>query len=75
MGAVYRARRLDLDRLVAVKIFPETEEQAPEHSERFRLEARAMAKLDHPNIITLLDFGEAPEAEDGSHPTLLYLEM
>lgn len=59
MGAVYRARQPGLDRLVALKILPPGVGQDPAFTERFAREARAMAKLSHPNIVTIHDFGEA----------------
>lgn len=58
MGAVYEARQPDLDRAVAVKILPRESAADPEFEERFRREARALAALDHPHIVTLHDFGE-----------------
>jgi len=58
MGVVYRARHKKLDRLVALKILsPELEHEAA-FAERFLREARAMARLDHANIVAVYDFGE-----------------
>ncbi|MEO1619106.1 MAG: serine/threonine-protein kinase [Planctomycetota bacterium] len=57
MGAVFRGRQIDLDRVVAVKILPPHLSDDPRFVERFRREARAMAKLDHPNIVTVYDSG------------------
>jgi hypothetical protein len=58
MGAVYRARQTRLDRLVAVKIIrPETTAD-PAFAERFMREARTMARLNHPGIVAIHDFGE-----------------
>jgi predicted Ser/Thr protein kinase len=59
MGAVYRARQPELDRLVAVKILPQVTANAEAYEQRFLREARALAKLNHPNIITIFDFGKA----------------
>lgn len=57
MGAVYRVRQRNLDRLVALKVFlHETDD--PEFTARFQREARALAKLNHPNIVTVHDFGQ-----------------
>ena len=58
MGAVYKARQPGLDRLVALKILPPGVGRDPAFTERFAREARAMAKLSHPNIVTIHDFGE-----------------
>jgi tRNA A-37 threonylcarbamoyl transferase component Bud32 len=58
MGAVYKARQTKLDRLVALKILPQTAHADPAFAERFTREARAMARLSHPNIVTVHDFGE-----------------
>jgi serine/threonine protein kinase len=62
MSHVYRARDHQLGRLVAIKILHERFADDPEHVERFRREARAVARLSHPNIVTVIDRGEA----DGS---------
>jgi tRNA A-37 threonylcarbamoyl transferase component Bud32 len=59
MGAVYKARQIKLDRFVALKILPQDPEADPAFAERFLREARALAKLQHPNIVTVHDFGEA----------------
>ena len=61
MGAVYKARQPRLDRLVAVKILPSAAAQDPGFTERFTREARAMAKLNHPNIVAIHDIGQAGE--------------
>ncbi|MEM6472810.1 MAG: serine/threonine-protein kinase [Planctomycetota bacterium] len=57
MGAVFRARQIDLDRIVAVKILPPRLSNDPRFVERFRREARAMAKLNHHNVVTVYDSG------------------
>jgi tRNA A-37 threonylcarbamoyl transferase component Bud32 len=59
MGAVYKARQKQLDRVVALKILPPGIGNNPAFAERFTREARALAKLHHPNIVTLYEFGEA----------------
>jgi serine/threonine protein kinase len=61
MGAVYRARQPALDRLVALKVLPPETSQHPAFTDRFTREARALAKLNHPNIVTVYDFGRAGE--------------
>jgi serine/threonine protein kinase len=58
MGAVYKARQKQLDRIVALKILPPDISSDPAFAERFTREARALAKLNHPNIVTLYEFGE-----------------
>ncbi len=57
MGEVYRARDTRLDRDVAVKVLPERFSGSPEALARFDREARAVAALSHPNILSLFDFG------------------
>ncbi len=59
MGAVYKARQPGLDRLVAVKILPPEVGADPDFAERFKREARALAKLSHQNIVSVFDFGQA----------------
>jgi serine/threonine protein kinase len=59
MGAVYKARQRRLDRLVALKILPPTVSHRPSFADRFTREARALAKLNHPSIVTLYEFGQA----------------
>jgi predicted Ser/Thr protein kinase len=59
MGAVYKARQLGLDRLVALKILPPEVGADPAFAERFAREARALAKLSHQNIVSVFDFGQA----------------
>ncbi|MFL5244545.1 MAG: serine/threonine-protein kinase [Gemmataceae bacterium] len=59
MGAVYKARHAKLDRLVALKILPSEPGQDSAFADRFTREARALAKLSHPNIVAVHDFGDA----------------
>jgi len=59
MGAVYRARQKELDRIVALKILPPGIGDDPAFAERFAREAKALAKLNHPGIVTIYDFGRA----------------
>ena len=56
MGEVYRAHDERLDRDVAVKVLPESVAQDADRIGRFEREARAVAKLDHPNILAIHDF-------------------
>jgi serine/threonine protein kinase len=57
MGEVYRARDERLDRDVAVKVLPPAVAQDRDRLARFEREARALAKLEHPNILAIYDFG------------------
>lgn len=59
MGAVYLAHQENLDRQVALKVMAPAVAQRPGFVERFYREARAMAKLDHPNVVRGFDVGEA----------------
>jgi predicted Ser/Thr protein kinase len=59
MGAVYLARQPALDRHVALKLLHTPPASDPGFAERFAQEARALAKLNHPNIVALYEFGEA----------------
>jgi len=68
MGVVYRAEDVKLGRTVALKFLPPEMTRDPEAKRRFEREAKAASQLEHPNICTILDFGEA---DDGQ----LYLAM
>lgn len=57
MGEVYRARDTRLDRSVAVKVLPDELALNPERLRRFEREARAVAALNHPHILTVHDIG------------------
>ena len=59
MGAVYKARQKVLDRIVALKILPPGIGDTPAFAERFTQEAKALAKLNHPGIVTIHEFGQA----------------
>jgi tRNA A-37 threonylcarbamoyl transferase component Bud32 len=61
MGTVYKARQPALGRVVALKILPAKAADDPGFEERFKREARALAGLNHPNIVAVYDFGEAGE--------------
>ena len=57
MGEVYRARDSRLDRIVAVKVLPSSLSADPDQLRRFEREARAVAALNHPNILAVHDIG------------------
>ncbi|UCE49614.1 MAG: serine/threonine protein kinase [Phycisphaerales bacterium] len=57
MGAVYKARQKQLDRLVALKILPPQIARDEAFAERFTREARSLARLNHPRIVSVHDFG------------------
>ena len=67
MGAVYQARQIGLDRLVAIKILPPEYGLDPQFVERFTREAKTLARLSHPHIVSVYDFGQADD--------LLYIIM
>jgi ABC-type nitrate/sulfonate/bicarbonate transport system substrate-binding protein len=58
MGVVYKARQLELDRTVAVKMIRPDVEADPEKVRRFRLEAKVFARIQHPNIVQIYEVGE-----------------
>ena len=59
MGVVYKARQKALNRFVALKILAPERSTDPGFAERFTAEARTLASLNHPNIVTIHDFGES----------------
>jgi len=61
MGAVYKVRQPALDRFVALKILPPAVANDPGFAERFNREARALARLNHPHIVAVHDFGKVGE--------------
>ncbi|MFZ1322671.1 MAG: serine/threonine-protein kinase [Ignavibacteria bacterium] len=58
MGKVYLAKQLTIDREVAIKILDPSLSENPQFKERFINEANALAKLNHPNIVSIYDFVE-----------------
>jgi eukaryotic-like serine/threonine-protein kinase len=58
MGAVFKARQKSLDRIVALKVLPPSIAKDAKFIERFQREARACAKLNHPNIVQGVDVGK-----------------
>jgi serine/threonine protein kinase len=61
MGAVYKAIQKALDRVVAIKLLPLEISIDRDFADRFVREARTMAKLNHPNIVSVFDFGTTTE--------------
>ncbi len=69
MGAVYKARQRELDRLVALKILPPAIGRQESFAQRFAREAQAMARLSHPNIVTVHDFGRRSWMQTQGRPS------
>jgi eukaryotic-like serine/threonine-protein kinase len=67
MSTVYLARDATLDRQVAVKVMHREMSEQADQLQRFRQEARAVAKLSHPNVVAVIDAGE-----DGGHPYIVF---
>ncbi len=63
MGAVYLAEDTELERRVALKILPAEVAGDPERLERFRREAKIVARINHPSVVTL----HSVEEHDGVH--------
>jgi tetratricopeptide (TPR) repeat protein len=59
MGIVYQARQVRLKRLVALKMIRGAGAAGPQEQERFRVEAEAVARLQHPNVVQIFEVGEA----------------
>lgn len=74
MGVVFKARQKQLDRFVALKLLSSRIVQSAAFTERFGREARALARLNHPNIVAVYDFGHVPSPGDPDKP-LYYLMM
>lgn len=77
MGTVFKARQPKLDRFVALKILPENQAKHPSFAERFAREGKLLARLGHPNIVAVYDFGQTEIAvSNEEHPvTFFYLVM
>jgi serine/threonine-protein kinase len=67
MSTVYLAHDETLERWVAVKLLHREISDQPDQLERFRREARAVAQLSHPNVVSVIDAGE-----DGGHPYIVF---
>jgi len=67
MSTVYLATDETLERRVAVKLLHAEISDQPDQIERFRREARSVAKLSHPNVVSVIDAGE-----DGGHPYIVF---
>ena len=59
MGVVYKARQVSLDRVVAIKILSKSLSDNSEFIKRFEREAKSIARISHPNIVAVYDFGRA----------------
>jgi eukaryotic-like serine/threonine-protein kinase len=66
MGEVYRARDTRLQRDVAIKILPHSLAHDRDRLRRFEQEARAVAALNHPNLLIVFDVGASPVAQDAA---------
>ena len=77
MGAVYEARQVKLDRTVALKVLPPEVGRDPAFAERFLREARTLARLNHPHIVQVYDFGQtgAVVIDGEERPGLFYFLM
>ena len=74
MGVVFKARQLALGREVAVKFLRDAHRAEPGRRERFAQEARAIARLRHPHLVKLYEFGEVPAAGGAASQPYLVLE-
>ena len=74
-AAVYKARQKQLNRVVALKILPTDASRDPSFAERFTREAQALARLNHPNIVSVYDFGLAESSAGGASAPLYYFIM
>ncbi|HEY1833295.1 MAG TPA: protein kinase [Solirubrobacteraceae bacterium] len=66
MSSVYRAFDTVLERPVAIKLMHREIATDSDQLERFRREARSVAQLNHPHVVTVIDAGEEPASDDGS---------
>ncbi len=61
MGGVYRARQKEIDKAIALKVLHRELLADPQFAARFKREAKAASRLDHPNSLRVLDYGEEPD--------------
>lgn len=73
MGAVYKARQPRLDRLVALKVMLGAPGREADFALRFEREAQLLARLNHPHIVTLHDFGEFTAERTGDAALFWFL--
>ncbi len=71
MSTVYRAFDTTLERPVAIKLMHREIASDSDQLERFRREARSVARLNHPHIVTVIDAGEEPAEDGGSTPYIV----
>ena len=74
MGAVYLAKDTSLDREVAIKVLPPRATVDPQGRERFEREARLVASLNHPNIVTIHAVEAAPTGAGAEDVRFLVME-
>ena len=83
MGEVYRAHQLNLKRDVAIKVisaellqgFEDVPDERTVAIGRFQREVQTMARVRHPNILQIYDYGSIPTTDDGSTPPMEYIAM
>ena len=75
MGEVYRARDPRLDRDVAIKVLPALFAEDPDRVRRFEVEARAVGRLNHPNVLAIHDVGRVPDGLDAAGAPYLVCEL
>ena len=73
MGAVYRARQPRLNRFVALKILSCPAAHYADFVMRFEREAQLMARLNHPHIVTIYDFGEVDRSAVGEETLFFFV--
>jgi serine/threonine protein kinase/CHASE2 domain-containing sensor protein len=74
MGVVFRARHLGLGRDVAVKLIRSASAPGPAYLDRFRTEAAALGRLEHPGIVRVSDFGVDPRERGTPYLVMEFLE-